>query len=430
MTALSKSHFSVKPLVVTAALFSVVLTAVAIVPGASVSVPTQTVSKLLPTPEVQPIELPDTSFWHEERVRSGDSISSLFLRLSIDDGEAASFMRTHPVARRIVSMMRPGRYVKAETDQDGKLRSLYYPVDQDMQIVVFREGNHLFATEQKRRLEKRLQMRSGTIKASLIGATDAAGIPEAVAMQMVKILGTQIDFLRDLRKGDHFSVLYEAQYDQGGRAVNAGKVLALDFTNRQKTHQAIFFDDGAAQGGYYTPDFKPLNSKFAFLRSPIEFSRVTSGFSRRKHPIFQDWRQHKGIDYAAPIGTRIQSTANGVVKFAGKQRGYGNVVIISHPNGYESLYAHMRGFGKGIQKGAKVAQGQTVGFVGMTGWTTGPHLHYEVRQNGKHINPLGKSVQTALSNGAQQKYRAAFMKAKVPLMATLAMLKQSQVVSE
>lgn len=430
MKLFSHSRLTLKPVLLTAALCSVVVTAVAIVPTAGMPVPSATVEQALPVPEIEPIEMTDTSFWHEGKVQSGDSIAKVLKRMSVDDPKLLSFMRSNAVAKRIISDLRPGRYLKVETDQDGLLRSLVYPMGTKSQIQVFREGKRLFAIERQQKLEKRVLLRSGTIKGSLLAATDEAGVPESIALDMVKIFDKRIDFLRDIRKGDHFSVLFEANYDQGSRYVNAGKILAVEFSTRDKTHQAIFFEDGTKEGGYYTPDFKPLNPKSAFLRSPLEFSRITSGFSRRKHPIFQEWRQHRGVDYAAPIGTRVRTTAEGVVKFAGQQGGYGNVVIVSHGNGFETLYAHMRGFGSGIKTGAKLSQGQTVGFVGMTGWTTGPHLHYEVRKHGTHVNPLDKAVVRVLSGGDIQRQRAKFMKSRESLMTGLALTKHTEVSPE
>jgi murein DD-endopeptidase MepM/ murein hydrolase activator NlpD len=204
-------------------------------------------------------------------------------------------------------------------------------------------------------------------------------------MQLADVFGGDIDFHRDLRKGDRFSVIYELHHF-AGRPVRAGRVLAAEFTNQGKTFRAVHFN-----GGYYAQDGNNLRK--AFLRSPLEFSRVSSGFGMRRHPMHKVWQAHKGIDYAAPIGTRVRSVGNGFVDFAGAKDGYGNVVIVRHHGQYATVYAHLSRIA--VRRGARVEQNDTVGFVGQTGWATGPHLHYEFRIAGEARNPFSIAMPAA-----------------------------------
>jgi murein DD-endopeptidase MepM/ murein hydrolase activator NlpD len=231
------------------------------------------------------------------------------------------------------------------------------------------------------------------IRHSLFGAADDAGIPDSVAVQLVDIFGGDIDFHRDLRKGDKFSVIYET-VSHLGRPIRAQRVLAAEFVNGEKTYQAFWYQGNGLSGGYYTAEGRSI--KKAFLRSPLEFSRITSGFSStRYHPVFQETRAHRGIDYGAPTGTRVKATGDGFIDFAGNQGGYGKLITIRHPGDKLTVYGHLSGFASGIKRGAHVAQGDVIGFVGATGVATGPHLHYEFRIAGVHRNPLSIALPTA-----------------------------------
>lgn len=229
---------------------------------------------------------------------------------------------------------------------------------------------------------------SGTIRSSLFAATDDAGIPDAVATQLAEIFSGDVDFHRELRKGDRFSIVYEAltadgepvPWDQG-----AGRILAAEFRNGTRVHQAFWFQPpGDDKGAYF--DAQGNSRKRAFLASPVEFSRVTSGFSMRMHPILQQWRAHRGVDYAAPIGTAVRAVGDGVVEFAGWQGGYGKTVEIRHAQDRSTVYAHLSRID--VKVGERITQGRTVGAVGTTGLSTGPHLHFEFRVAGVHQDPL------------------------------------------
>ena len=201
---------------------------------------------------------------------------------------------------------------------------------------------------------------------------------QALATQMAEIFSTDIDFHKDLRKGDTFSVVYEMFYDRG-EPVRSGRVLSAEFVNDGRSFRAVWYAGVDGKGSYYTPEGKSLRK--AFLRSPLEFSRVTSSFGMRQHPILQSWRAHMGVDYGAPKGTRVRATADGVVDSVGMQGGYGNLVVVQHGGSYSTAYAHMSRISPGLRRGSRVSQGDVIGFVGTSGWSTGPHLHYEFRVN-------------------------------------------------
>jgi murein DD-endopeptidase MepM/ murein hydrolase activator NlpD len=261
-------------------------------------------------------------------------------------------------------------------------------------------------------------MKSGQIRSSLFAATDAANMPDAIATQMADVFSTDIDFHRDLQRGDKFTVVYEAFYNKG-ELVKTGRILAAEFVNSGKAYRTVYFQSPNGQGGYYTADGKNLRK--AFLRSPLEFSRISSGFSKaRYHPVLKEWRAHKGVDYAAPTGTRVKSTADGSVAFSGHQNGYGNIVIIKHQGNYETVYGHLSAFAKGLHKGQRVNQGDVIGYVGMTGLATGPHLHYEFKLAGVQRNPLSIEVPTAFPIAANQK--GEFKRITQPLLAKLDLL--------
>lgn len=347
------------------------------------------------------------SFVHEELVQRGDTVASLLARLGIQDDAAFQFLHNNASTQTIFRQLRPGKTVTAHVSNNGELLALIYPLNgMDRALFVERRDGRLEAKEHALRLDTQVQMKSGEVRYSLFGATDAAGMPDSVAIQLADIFGGDIDFHRDLRRGDRFSVIYET-LSYLGKPMRTGRILAAEFVNNGKTYRAVWFEDANGKGGYYTADGK--NIRKAFLRSPLEFSRITSGFtSSRFHPILQKWRAHKGVDYGAPVGTRVKSTADGIVDFVGNQGGYGRVVILRHQNRYTTLYGHLSRFAAGIKAGAHISQGDVIGYVGTSGWSTGPHLHYEFRINGVHQNPLAIALPGAPALGPTQlvQYRA------------------------
>ena len=344
----------------------------------------QSVIEQIALPVAPVADASDQAYTREERVQRGDTIASIAARLRIEDQAALRFLRSNNEARALRGLV-TGRIVRARTTEDGRLIDLRYS-NAGQLIVVKADGDAFRVSEQAAPLERRVVMKSAEIRSSLYAATDAARLTDGVADQIADIFSTDIDFHKDLRRGDKFTVVYEMFYD-AGEPVRSGKVLAAEFINGGHPYQAVWFQHGDGQGAYYTPEGK--NIKKSFLRSPLEFSRVTSGFSlARFHPILGRWKAHTGVDYGAPSGTGVKATADGIVDFAGVKGGYGNVVILRHQQKYTTLYGHLSGFGRGIRTGAKISQGDVIGYVGMTGLATGPHLHYEFRINDVFMDPL------------------------------------------
>jgi murein DD-endopeptidase MepM/ murein hydrolase activator NlpD len=331
---------------------------------------------------------------HETRIRRGDTLAIILQRLGVNDAALQSFITRDPRARPLYKLY-PGRSIQAATNRDGQLvwlRYLHTPGAQEdgqsvtrfLQVTPTDKG--YTAKEVTQKTELQIQVAAGTIQSSLFAATDTAGIPDSVTMQIADILRAKVDFLRNLQQGDQFRVVYEAR-SHNGRYAGAGRVLALEFKNQSKLYTAVWFvPPGSTNGAYY--DFNGTSLRSAFLRTALKFSRISSTFGRRKHPLHQTWMNHNGVDYAAPLGTPIHSTADGIVEFAGVKRGYGKVVIIKNSSQFSTLYAHQSHIAPGIKKGVAVSQGEIIGQVGMTGWATGPHLHYEFRIQGKPVDPL------------------------------------------
>jgi len=325
------------------------------------------------------------TFERETLVQSGDTLANALSRLKIDDLEIQRLLATDTV-RQLASSIRAGKRIQATTTQDGQLLTIQFERSDAPALTVRRQGEGFVAEESSELLESRVVMRSGRILSSLYGATDSAGIPDKIADLMAETFSTSLDFREDLRRGDTFSVIYTVNY-RNGEPISAGKLLAAEYVNGGKSYRAVLFRDPFGREDYYTPEGESL--KKGFLRSPLEFSRVTSSFSNsRKHPVFGFHRAHTGVDFGAPTGTRVKATGDATVVFAGRKGGYGNLVILRHPNGYETYYAHLSAFASGIRPGRAVGQGQVIAYVGTTGASTGPHLHYEVRIAGLPQNPM------------------------------------------
>ncbi|MEW6204369.1 MAG: peptidoglycan DD-metalloendopeptidase family protein [Pseudomonadota bacterium] len=333
----------------------------------------------------------------EERIRRGDTLVGLLERMGVSTAGLASFMAQDKTARNLVNL-RAGRVLTVQQTADGDLQWLRYKsgIDEDSQesILIQKLDGQFVAKLESVNFEKQIVFRSGRIESSLFAAADKAGMPDSVAIQLTEIFGSDIDFHRELRKGDEFKVVYE-DLTLEGRSARSGRVLAVEFVNNNKPFKAYWFaPSGNRNAGYYNEEGRSL--KKSFLRSPLAFSRISSGFTpRRFHPIQKRWKAHNGVDYAAPTGTPIMATASGTVKFSGWQNGYGNFVEIQHHSGYSTAYAHLSRFGKGVKVGQKVEQGDVIGYVGATGWATGPHLHYEFRVNRVPKNPLSITVAQA-----------------------------------
>jgi murein DD-endopeptidase MepM/ murein hydrolase activator NlpD len=352
--------------------------------------------------------------------RTNDTADSLLNRLGVSDAQAASFLRTSAVARQHL-LGRASRLVSVETNAGHQLNRMTVRwandgSDQFTRWVVARVGDTFTEQLETAPLQVNQRLGSGTIQSSLFAATDDANIPDSVAVQLADIFAGDIDFHRALRKGDRFSVVYES-LEADGETLRAGRVVSAEFMNNGKTHQAFWFKEAnAKEGGYFNADGVSLRR--AYLASPLAFSRVTSGFKMRFHPILQTWRAHLGVDYAAPTGTPVRSVGQGIVDVAGSQGGFGNVVMVKHASGQTTVYAHLSRIN--VKRGQSVMQGQTLGLVGATGWATGPHLHFEFRVNGQHKDPrimARQSTAVEISAAAREQFKRHASIAKVDLAA-------------
>lgn len=351
------------------------------------------------------------SFIQQERIRRGETLASLLARLGADDPEFAAFVRKDPFAKGLLEL-RAGRTVSAVLNSDKTIERLNYRVANDdsgllgRRLVIARQSGKLVAYDEPVPAERSIETRTAEVRSTLIDALDTADIPDNVLARMADIFGNEVN-LRDVRRGDRLRVVYETLQEAGSlEPPIVGRILAVQFRGGQRKLEAVWFERGNGTGDYYSFDGRNLTQPF--LTSPLEFTRVTSGFTEsRQHPIFGDWRAHKGVDMPAAIGTRIRSTADGTVDFVGQQRGYGNVVIIKHNARQTTLYAHLNEFADGLQVGKTVRQGDTIGTVGTTGWSTGPHLHFEFHVDGEPVDPMA-AVQTTPSKGLQGEDRSRF----------------------
>ena len=356
------------------------------------TVPTRTVVRALPVPAFDVADDAAGLYWREERVQRGDTIGALLARAGVYDAEAMHFLRSDATARPLYQL-RPGRPVQVATGDNGALIALKFRTQSGHLLAIERRDGQLAATQTVAVEEIRTTLRSGEIRTSLFGAADAAGIPDAITLALAEVFAGDIDFYQDMRRGDRFTVLYETRFVDG-EPVGSGRILAAEFVNRGTTLRAFLWQDIDGTDAWYSAEGR--STRGTFLRAPLEFSRMTSGFSlARFHPLLQQWRAHRGVDYAAPVGTPIRATADGVVAFAGVQGGYGNVVFLRHHGAFSTVYAHMSRIAPEMRSGARVRQGETIGFVGMTGWATGPHLHYEFRVADEPRNPLNVALPAA-----------------------------------
>jgi murein DD-endopeptidase MepM/ murein hydrolase activator NlpD len=391
---------------------------------ATENIPRETVVETLALPEALPSDSGAFDFWREERIGRGDTLSGLLSRMGVDSAESRDFLAAAHNSKSL-GRLAPGRTVLARVTSGGQLILFRYLASDETLVTVTRSGGVFKAQEQQVALEPRMIMRSGKIQGSLFGATDAADVPDRIASEMAETFSGDIDFHKDLRRGDHFSVVYEAMYFEG-QMIKTGRLLAAEFVNQDQAHRAIYFKDSQGREGYYTPDGQSM--KRAFLKSPMPFTRISSGFSNaRYHPVLKEWRAHKGIDYAAPTGTPVRAISDSVVSFVGKQGGYGNLIVLNHQGSYSSAYGHLSRFAKGIKRGSRVSQGQVIGHVGATGLATGPHLHYEFRVNGIQKNPLALKLPTSYPLDSRAKSQ--FVAKSQPLAQRLDLLRSTNLAS-
>ena len=352
-------------------------------------------------------DLQSFTLYRSENVRSNDTAESLLQRLGIADPQAAAFMRKDEAVRKNV-LNSAGRLVSAETTPDHQLTQLTvrWAPDEDgsfRRLTVSRVDGKLQSKIETGKLTTGQLMAGGVIRSTFYAATDAADLPENVSMQMADIFEGRLDFRRGLRRGDRFAVVYES-LQADGEPLRAGRVLSTEIRSGGQTHQAMWFAQDGQKGAYYTMDGKSMRQ--AYLSSPVEFSRISSGFAMRIHPIQNTWRAHMGTDFAAPTGTKVRTIGDGTVSFAGVQNGYGNVVFIDHANQRTTVYAHLSHMD--VKQGQRVEQGEVIGAVGSTGWATGPHLHFEFRDKGEQRDPLSIAQLSEEAKPVSKAARTAF----------------------
>jgi murein DD-endopeptidase MepM/ murein hydrolase activator NlpD len=377
-------------------------------------VPTQRITRDLVQPKIAALAVDDT-YWREELVRRGDTLGAILARLDVDDVAAQRFLRTDARAR-LLYQLRPGKALRVRTDADGHVLNLRYPSPDGQVLAIDRVGGDFSVRSMHPETAVSLELRATEVRSTLFAAADAVGLPDAVTSQLADIFSGDIDFLHDLRRGDRFSVLYEMRRGDGDPV--AGQIIAAEFVNKGVAYRAFLWRSADGTEGYYDEGGRSLRK--AFLRSPVAFTRITSGFSlERFHPFLHSWRAHKGVDFAAPSGTPVRAAGNGKVIVAGWQTGYGNVIMLQHGASYSTVYAHLSRFAPQVKRGMRVTQGEVIGYVGMTGWATGPHLHYEFRVDNVQKNPLTIALPDAQPVPAAQ--RAAYAAQIAPLGDELAL---------
>ena len=362
--------------------------------------------------------------WHDVTIKSGDSLAAIFTKLHISPQQLHALLEQGGAAHNL-KKIHPGQTLRLLTDDEHGLVKLSYPIDKLSTLEVNRNGDDFEISTTHRTPERHEVSASATIESSLFLAGHNAGLSDTVIMELAGIFGWDIDFALDIRKGDQFTVLYEEIY-LDGEHIDNGNILAAEFVNQGRRYQAVRYTDAGGRTDYNALNGESMRK--TFLRTPVEFSRISSRFSSgRKHPVLNKIRAHKGVDYAASSGTPIKSTANGKIIHIGKKGGYGNTIIVQHGTRYSTLYAHMSKYRGGLKNGSRVRQGQTIGYVGSSGLATGPHLHYELRVDGTHRDPL--RVKLPGADPLKEKYMADFnSKAKV-LIAQIDLVRDVQVAS-
>lgn len=357
--------------------------------------------------------------WKQAVVNKGDNLALIFSRHGVNAGDLHKVM-TLGAAVNTLKRIHPGQVLHLRAGADGRLQELRYEESPTLGLHVTREGDEFAATSIHRIPDRQNAHASAVIDSSLFMAGQKANLSDSMIMDLAGIFGWDVDFALDIRQGDRFTVLYDQLYLDGER-IGDGHILAAEFVNQGRTYRAVRYTDAEGRTDYYTPDGHSLRK--AFLRTPVELSRISSHFNlKRKHPVLNRIRAHKGVDYAAPTGTPIKVTGDGRVTFRGVKGGYGNVVIVQHGSEYSTLYAHLSGFAKGVNTGTRVRQGQTIGYLGMTGLATGPHLHYEFLVNGVHRNPLTVKFPDALP--IDKRFRQDFAQHAESMMAQLELVRE------
>ena len=358
---------------------------------------------------VQPV-----SEWSSVTVTSGDTLSILFQNAGLSANTLHSVINSSKEAKAF-TRLRVGQKLEFKLDDNGELLGMRSQLNSLETIQIDRDGDSYAFSKDVIEPDTRTRFANGSIDSSLFVAAQNAGLSHNLTMQMANIFGYDVDFAREIRRGDNFEVLFEEKHVDGQR-VGSGNILAARFTNRGRTFTAVRYTDSSGNSSYYRADGTSMRK--AFIRTPVEFARISSRFNpNRRHPVLNKIRAHNGVDYAAATGTPIKATGDGRVVHVGRKGGYGNTVVIKHGQTYQTLYAHMSRYANGIRSGSNVAQGQIIGYVGMTGLATGPHLHYEFQVSGRHVDPL--SVKLPASDPIAKSERTKFMALSNQMMASL-----------
>ncbi len=381
-------------------------------------------NKIVPSRDMPSMEQISSSeintHWTTLKVKPGDTLAKLLSRAGLSPQQIHELVTTDKNTRKLTKIF-PGDVFEVQLDEQGRLLRLTHEIDEINKLEVQRKDGVLSSKMLKLPVEVRLAFSHGTITSSLFLAAQAAGLSDKSTMELAGIFGWDIDFALDIREGDSFSVLHEELF-RNGKKLRDGVIVAAEFTNKNKTYNAIRFETTDGSANYYSANGDSMRK--TFLRTPVEFSRISSKFNlKRKHPILNKIRSHKGVDYAASTGTPIRATADGKVVFRGVKGGYGKTIVLQHGSKYSTLYAHMSRYAKGVRTSKKVRQGQIIGYIGMTGLATGPHLHYEFRVNGVHRNPL--TVKFPKAESIAKKYREAFTRSANELLSQLETRKQT-----
>ncbi len=380
----------------------------------------------VPTQKIKTHSLQSLStIWQKHEVKSGESISLIFSKNDLSRTDLHKIIHTNDFGRQFAAIT-PGKTLLIGHNISGQLSHLVYKINLSKEIKATRLEDGNFKVELlTKEMETRIAESSGTIESSLFWAGKEAGLSDKLVMQLANIFAWDIDFALNLRTGDKFSLLYEKHFIDG-KLLSTGEILAAEFINQGHSIKAVRYQDPAGKISYYTPSGDSMRK--AFLRTPIDFARISSRFNlRRKHPVLNKIRAHKGVDYAARTGTPIKSTGDGKIIFRGKKGGYGNVVIIKHGQRYSTLYAHMSKFKRGQRTGTRLNQGDIIGYVGKSGLATGAHLHYEFRVNGVHRNPL--TVKLPNATPIKKQYKKDFLAKSQLLFSQLAKSSPAHLVS-
>lgn len=366
----------------------------------SLSIPEQ--PRPPPTPEILSVT-----------VKKGDTLTHIFRRVGLGPGQVHQVSQLNSTTK-ILARLKPGQIFDFIIDDNGQLQQVTYHADKINKLIIRTSNGKLEAFKEKREYDKNIAHTSSIINTSLFDAANKAGLSDKLTMELAHIFGWDIDFALDIRKGDQFTLIYEKLF-LDGEHIRDGNILAAEFINQDKAFKAIRYSNKNLEGNYYSETGSSMRK--AFLRSPVDFTRISSKFGNRLHPIHKKWKSHKGVDYAAPRGTPIKAAGAGKIIWRGRKGGYGKTVIIKHANRYSTLYAHMSNYNRKAKLGTRVKQEQVIGYVGSTGSATGPHLHYEFRVNDVHRNPLTVKLPNAASLPKQ--YRADFKAKSRPLIARL-----------